>query len=165
MKGSLAHRRATNSPTSPNYTFQRNAMAFPPLHIQQRVADVHLQHLALHLDGPDEHPDLILAERLRVGCGELLQLFGHRRVLVGGHLELQAGAFPGVLQGSPIAERPQVVHGVRQQQAQPGHVLRLRVRLELLDLLSQLRASHTFMRWFDHGSRFSIWKNWGLRFA
>ena len=44
------------------------------LNVDQRMPDVHLQHLALHLDCPDEHPDLILAEGLWVRSSQLFEL-------------------------------------------------------------------------------------------
>ena len=82
-------------------------MALRPSHVQQRVPHVHLQHLALHLDGADQDPDLVLVERLRVGGGQVLQLFGHRGVLIRGHLQLQAGALPLSVQRTLIAQRQQ----------------------------------------------------------
>jgi hypothetical protein len=63
-------------------------------------------------------------------------------VLIGGELQLQTHPFPGVLQGRPLTERVQIVHLVRQQQTQPGNVLRRSIGLDLLDLLSQLGAFH-----------------------
>ena len=37
------------------------------------MPDVHLQHLALHFDRANEHPDLFLAERLWVRGGQFFE--------------------------------------------------------------------------------------------
>ena len=89
--------------------FLRNSPTGQTLNVNQRMPDVHLQHLALHLDRADEHPDLFLIERLRVRRSQLFEFFRHRRVLIRGDLQLEARPFPG------IAQRP-AARGV-----QPGH--------------------------------------------
>lgn len=87
------------------------------LDIQQGVPHVHLQHLALHLDGADENPDLVLAEALRVGGGQLLEFFRHGGMLIGGDLQLEAGSLPGFLQCAAVAEQRKVVNRIGQQEA------------------------------------------------
>ena len=37
-----------------------------PLHVEQRLANVHLEDLALDFDGADENPDLVAGELLGV---------------------------------------------------------------------------------------------------
>jgi hypothetical protein len=104
----------------------------------------------LHLDRANEDPDLILREAIRIRCCQVLQFFRHRRVLIGGHLQLEPGALPRVLQGALVAERVELIDGVGQQQAEPGHVLRRGMGLQPLDLLSQLRAGHRVVLWLIH---------------
>ena len=122
------------------------------LHVEQRVPDVHLQHLALHLDGADENPDLVLVERLRIGRGQVFQLFASSpradRWPLGACRPVR---FQASCSARWSRSDSQIVDGIGQQQAQPGHVLRRGVRLQPLNLLSQLRARHRFLVCLIHG--------------
>ncbi len=56
------------------------------LDVERRFAHVELQNLALDLDRADQDPNLLFAELIRVGAGQLLQFLCHGGVLVGGGL-------------------------------------------------------------------------------
>src|SRR5689334_12753868 len=82
------------------------------LHIEESVPDIHLQNLALHLDGADQNPDLVLRKRLGIGRRQGFQFLGHGGVLIGGHLKLKPRPLPCVVKCTLLAERFQAVDRV-----------------------------------------------------
>jgi hypothetical protein len=72
-------------------------------------------------------------------------------MLIGRDLEHQAGTFPRIVQRMLLAERIELIHGISQQEAQPGNILRLRARLQPLNMLRQFGARHRFGNWLIHG--------------
>ena len=121
------------------------------LDIQQRVPDVHLQHLALHFDRADEDPDLILRER----SGSDAARSSSSSVIAACWSVATCSFRPVRFQASCSARwsrstsRSSTV--LVKQQAQPGHVLRRGVRLQLLDLLRQAPCTSSFCVWLVHG--------------
>ena len=85
---------------------------------------------------------LIAGEFFRVGIRQIIQFLGHCRVLVGGRLELHADLAPGTFELVDLLELLQCVRIVRQQQTEPGHVLRGGMRLESLNVFSKRLAVH-----------------------
>lgn len=65
---------------------KKNLRRSQKLDVEQRLANVHLQDLALDFDRADERPDLIAIEFFGVSGGERFKLLRHGRVLIGGGL-------------------------------------------------------------------------------
>lgn len=68
------------------------------------MADVELQDLALDLDRADQYPDLLLAKALGVRIRQFFELFGHRRMLVGGKLKPEPRLLPCSVQSTVFFE-------------------------------------------------------------
>ena len=70
------------------------------------------------------------------------EFLGHGRMLVGERLQPQAHPVPSLAQATLVAQLIEVFHVVRQEQAEPGHVARESVGLELLDAIREFTDGH-----------------------
>jgi hypothetical protein len=102
----------------------------PILRFEQRFAYVELQYLALNLDGPDENPDLIGSEPMRIAAGQRFEFFGHRCMLVGGGLQAEPHFAPGGRQLLIVVEPLDIAGRVREKEAETSHIARIGVGLQ-----------------------------------
>jgi len=101
--------------------------------VEARVTDVELQDLALHLDGPDQDPDLIGRELLGIRFCQPFQFVGHGGMLVGRCLQPQSHFLPGHGQRRVAGKIVRRIGAIAQQQAETRHVAHVGPRLQFLN--------------------------------